>query len=131
MAEEIVSPVQRDFTQERDDLCKPIAVELLRVIADEGDKLVIGSKVDEGAIVDYYSDIYAKIVPIFLSRADKLRVVDMDYCFRIAQQALQLMQDRVRVTIEQRHNQATAKLFGLKDVDELTLARLDEVLSKD
>ncbi len=129
MADEpIESPIQRDFTQERDDLCKPIAIEILTLLAKEGDYLVIGSRVEEADIVNYYSELYEKVIAIFMSRADKLRVVDVDYVFRIAQQAIQLMQDRVRITLEQRHNDASAKLFGVKDIDDLTLAKLDNVL---
>lgn len=127
----IESPVQPDLTKIRDNICKPIALEVLKAIAEEGDKLAIGSTATETELLAYYNTLYeSKIAPIIMAHADTLRVIDVDFVFKIAMQAIELVRDRVNATFDVRYNQALAKQFEVKDIDDLTVKALDNVLTK-
>lgn len=124
-----LSPIQRDFTKERDERCKPVALQILRIIADEGDNLLIGDKnqMDED-VLKYYVDLYTnKIAPLILEHGD-MQIGDVTYAFQLAMQAIDFTMQRTTMTLEMRMNQAVAKQFGVDDVNDVTINDLQRVL---
>lgn len=118
-----------DLTLERDLRTVPIAKQILNIIAGKKD-LMIGSCDDVRVKVnEYYNEIYEKdIAPLLIK--ENVRINELTYIFQLCYMALENVKLKVEHTIPLRMEQADAFLWGVNDMDDLTISQLVEVLEK-
>lgn len=122
------SPVQPNFTKMRDDECIPIAREIIKILGNE-DGLMIGTSesFSEAEAMSYYNDLYeTKIAPMLVEK--NVRVKDLTFIFQIAQQAIQLLESRVTMTVDTRYDQAVAQLMDVSHIDDVRIENIQNVL---
>lgn len=121
---------QRDYTAERDNECLPVVASLIKAIASRDD-LILGLKAgvpgEQEKAEEYFQKLYVEtIAPILIEANVKFK--DLAYIFKCILQPFDLAKDITFASMEQNHDLADAKLYGLKDLDDLRLSDLDRVL---
>lgn len=122
------SPIQPNLTKKRDDECIPVAREIIRILGETKD-LPIGTteSFSTESALEFYNQLYAeKIAPLLIEK--DVRVKDLTFIFQIAQQAIQLLESRVTMTVDTRYDQAVAKLMGQEHIDEVRISNIQTVL---
>lgn len=123
------TPKKADLTEDRDRRCRPIAVQLLRYIADRPDieNHIGGHDITREKLEAFYSDVAKDFMENVLDTKE-LKITDLDYIFRIAMQPLDLLKGKITTTLDNQYNKATDYLWGVDDVDLfLEIDRLKQV----
>ncbi len=121
----------RPLAKERDERCVPIARALLLALASHKD-LQIGSNVTTTPekITKCYGDFYAEVaIPLFMEK--DLKLSEVGYVFSIMSQAIDLAKGMTEKSLDANRDIADARLYGVDNIDELTLKQLDDVLKRD
>lgn len=139
-AEPILSPLndemqpERDLTAERNAEVIPIAREIIRAMGEAADKLPIGDpptdpeKVDEYA--RFYRDMFVNATVVSLIKHNP-KMKDISYVFRLVFQPFQNLQDVTIASFNMNRDVADAKLWGVKDIDDVRVGDVDRVLKGD
>lgn len=117
----------RDLSKERDARVIPVAIELLRRLSAQDDIPVGATREREKETAVFFQNFYQNHV-IPLAQEHDLLLADVSYIFRLMFQPLELLRDVTAASIEMNRDLAEARLYGLKDIDELSLNMLDKVL---
>ena len=122
------TPVERDLSQERENRVIPAAKELLRVILTRED-LVMGiggaKNIDKTAL--YYQGVYIEdVVPVLVKH--NLKLTDLTYLFSVMLGTIELVKNITDQSFSMNREIAEAKLWGIEDTDDLTVADLEKVL---
>ncbi len=121
---------KRNYTKERDKEIIPVAKDLLLALIARKD-LMIGSSetVTTEKVTKYYRDIYLKvIIPTLIEKNIKLN--DLEYLFQLMAQPVNFIKEITLSSFSMNKDISDAQLYGLKNIDELRVAGLDEKLKE-
>lgn len=118
----------RDLTAERDARVIPAVRELLNAFAGRVDvPLGVKKGNNNEETAKYFQEMYkTDIVPLLLKHDLKLN--EVGYLFQLLLQPIDLLRSVVNASLSMNRDLTDAKLYGLTDIDDLTVADLDRVL---
>lgn len=122
--------MEEDLTLQRDNRTVPIAKEILKIIASKED-LMIGSHdgIKQEDVRAYYGTVYERdIAPLLITH--NVRINDIHYIFQLCMMALENVKGMVEHTIPVRMEQADSFLWNVKDMDDVTIGNVMDVLEK-
>lgn len=127
--EELNASNTHDLSHKRDQVCVPIAFELVKMLA-KMETMPVGSHVNEKETP--MSSAYLPVVKEFLGLLieKEVKVVDISYIFSLVRQALEFVSDTVDETMNQQMNRVTELVYGLplNDANEINIKQLNEVV---
>lgn len=115
------------LANERDENCRPIAEEILRIIGEA--KLPMGDISEAGGLMSKdaeakYAKVAEDILNVFLR--EDIDWHDREYVFKMALQAFENTRVKVTTSLEETYRAATSKLFG-KDILNIKMSDVNKV----
>lgn len=115
-----------NLTAIRDQETLPVAREILRIIGEHSSDVPMGTEFEEADAVKYYQALYVEIMPYVIKA--NLRVDDITFLIQTLLQPLQLLQSTIIASFESNRDIADAKLWGVRDLNDIRVQDLDRVL---
>lgn len=114
---------EQDF-MERKKMLEPLAMDILTIITNNRPSM---NDSDMDKLTREYTPIYSEVMQLCLDKG--LYLGELEYVFKIVRQAVEILENLVIHSINEKKKNADNKLWGVDKASNLTLAHLDNVLT--
>jgi hypothetical protein len=118
----------QDLTQARADKCAPIALAILKAIANQPDLPIATGTQDTQR--DYYKKFFAEVIEPILRNVPDLKVFDIRYIFSLILEPVENTKVTTIQSVESAEDAVIAFRLGIPDVNELTIGDIIKIQSE-
>lgn len=126
---ELKSAKEHDLSHKRDEVCVPIAFEIVKLLA-KMEYFPVGSHINEKEtpVKSAYMPVVFGLMDILIKK--NVKIVDITYIFSLVRQALEFVSDTIDETLNQNMNRVTELVYDLpmNDANEITVSQVNEIV---
>jgi hypothetical protein len=116
-----------DYTKQRDIRVIPVIRDILSRIGQADELLIDLAKFNQEEINEHFNNfVQVHILPLIMNR--DIRITDISHIFKVILLVIDLIKNKVVTTVDLREEQATEYVWNVKDVDDITVDMIQNIL---